>query len=295
MTGIVRDLDNRGLRTKTGRRWLSHTLKGILTSPTISGRRQHHGEIVAKGTWPAIIHPRTSDRLRTLLLDSTRENRSDVRQHLLSGMVNCGQCGARLVVQRRSAEERHRPGFDLRLYCCRKGEHYYGCGKTKIAGDRLEHNVVERLLDLDKIGKLRGILFAERSEKVEEAEAELVEVKAELRDLARKRYAKELMPEEAEGAREALLERRSTAEKIIATAQREIGLPDLPDPLAPGWEAMEVHEQRSILKRAVLAIKVTPASNRGAFDPSRVVTDWRERSASHPHPPAPLRSTVIAF
>jgi site-specific DNA recombinase len=275
LTGIVRDLDRRGLRTKQQHRWQRHTLKRILTSATISGRRQHHGEIVARGTWPAIVHPRTSDRLRTLLLDPTRDHRSDVRQHLLSGMVNCGHCGARLVVQRRSAEERHRPGFDLRQYACRTGDHYYGCGKTKIAGDRLEHTVVERLLDLERSGKLRSILYAQSKGKLDEAEVELETVKAELRDLARKRYAKELMPEEAEGAREALLERRSAAEMIIDTAQREIGLPDLPDPLEPGWDEMPVHYQRTILKHAVLSIKVRPASNRGAFDPSRVVTEWK--------------------
>jgi len=277
LTRVVRDLDRRGLRTKQGHRWERRTLKRVLTSATISGRRQHHRQVTATGTWPAIIHPRTSDRLRTMLLDPTRDVRSDVRQHLLSGLVNCGQpgCGARLVVARRSKEEQHRPGFDLRQYVCRTGEHYYGCGKTKIAGDRLEHTVVERLLDLDRNGKLRSILFAERTVKVEEAEAELETVKAELRDLARQRYAKKMMPEEVEGAREALLERRAAAEKVIASAQREIGLPELPDPLSEGWEELELHEQRTILKTALLSIKVMPASNRGPFDPSRVVTDWK--------------------
>src|SRR5258708_15913255 len=42
MTGIVRDLDNRALRTNTGRPWLSHTLNGLLTSPTISGPPPQH-------------------------------------------------------------------------------------------------------------------------------------------------------------------------------------------------------------------------------------------------------------
>jgi site-specific DNA recombinase len=276
ITGVARDLDRRGLRTQQGRRWQRHTLRAILVNPVISGRRQHHGEIVAKGSWPEIIHPRTSDRLRELLLDPSRDVRTDVRQHLLSGMVNCGHCGARLVVARRSKEERHRPDFDLRKYVCRKGDHYWGCGKNTIAGDRLEHTVVERLLDLDATGKLRGILYAETTGKVEEAEAELATVKAELKELARTRYAKNMMPEEVEGAREALLERRALAEKIIQAAQREIGLPDLPDPLAPGWDTLPVHYHRTILKAAALSIKVMPAPNRGPFDPSRVITEWKD-------------------
>ena len=276
LRAVARDLDQRGIRTKQGRRWVTHSLKRVLTNASISGRREHHGQVVAKGSWPAIIDPATSDRLRTLLLDPSRDHRSDVRQYLLSGMVNCGHpdCGARLVVERRSAKD-SRGRVPARLYVCRKGPGFYGCGRAKITADRLEHTVVERLLGLEASGKLRSILYAERTVKLEEAEAELETVKAELRDLARQRYLKKMMPEEVDGAREALLERRSRAEEVIEAAQREMGLPDLPDPLAPAWDDMELHEQRSILKAALISVKVMPPTKLGFYDPSRVVTEWK--------------------
>jgi site-specific DNA recombinase len=276
LRAVVRDLDRRGVRTKQGRRWGTHSLKRVLTNASISGRREHHGQVVAKGSWPAIIEPAASDRLRTLLLDPSRDIRSDVRQSLLSGMVNCGDpdCGARLIVERRSAKD-SRGRTPSRMYVCRKGPGFYGCGKAKITADRLEHTVVERLLGLESSGKLRSILYAERTVKLEEAEAELETVKSELKDLARQRYLKKMMPEEVEGAREALLERRKTAEEIIASAQREMGLPDLPDPLAPAWDDMELHEQRSVLKAALLSIRVMSPTKLGSYDPNRVVTEWK--------------------
>jgi hypothetical protein len=271
LTGIVRDFDARGLRTKQGHRWQRRTLRRILAKAYISGRREHHGKVTAMGSWPAIIHPRTSDRLRALLLDPTRDKRSDVRQHLLSGLVTCGhpECGARLVVERRGDKDSER------RYHCRKADGSWGCGKMSINADRLEHTVVERLLALEENGRLRGILYAESIGKLDEAEAELETVKAELKDLARKRYREELMPEEVEGAREALLERREAAEAVIEAAQREIGLPDLPDPLAPEWDTLELHEQRTILKHALLSLKVMPPARRGCFDPTRIETEWK--------------------
>ena len=271
ITGIARDLDARGLRTKQGHRWQRRTLKRLLVRASISGRREHLGKVTAKGSWPAIIHPRTSDRLRELLLDPTRDKRSDVRQHLLSGLVNCGhpECGARLVVERRGDKDSER------RYVCRKAPGSWGCGKTSINANKLEHVVVERLFDLEENGRLRGILYAESIGKLDEAEAELEKVKAELKGLARKRYLDEMMPEEVEGAREALMERRDAAEAVIEAAQREIGLPDLPDPLAPEWDDMELHEQRTILKYALISLKVMPTATRGGiFDPSRIVAAW---------------------
>jgi hypothetical protein len=44
-----------------------------VSSARISGRREHHGEIVHENSWPAIITPSVSDQLRALL---TRLNRT---------------------------------------------------------------------------------------------------------------------------------------------------------------------------------------------------------------------------
>jgi len=49
-------------------------LRGILVHPSLAGLRSYEGEIVAKGSWPAILDEVTSARLRLLFADPTRRH-----------------------------------------------------------------------------------------------------------------------------------------------------------------------------------------------------------------------------
>jgi hypothetical protein len=87
LTSVCRDFEKRDIRTPAGRHWLPTTLRRLLASARISGRREHTprssfqttrpllGEIVADAVWPAIISPVDSDRLRALLNDPARDYR----------------------------------------------------------------------------------------------------------------------------------------------------------------------------------------------------------------------------
>ena len=65
----------------------------MLDSARISGQREHHGEIVAKAEWPAIITPAETQRLRAKLGDPDRRTNRSARRYLLPALLRCGHCG----------------------------------------------------------------------------------------------------------------------------------------------------------------------------------------------------------
>ena len=57
LRSVCVDFNDRGIATSTGGAWSIQTMRRMLRSARISGRREHHGEIVAKAVWPGIISP----------------------------------------------------------------------------------------------------------------------------------------------------------------------------------------------------------------------------------------------
>ena len=52
---VANDFQRRGIPTTTGAPWRGPTLRRIVTSPTIAGRRVSHGEDIGEARWPAIV------------------------------------------------------------------------------------------------------------------------------------------------------------------------------------------------------------------------------------------------
>src|SRR5690606_15454035 len=122
LASIVRDLDARGIRTTAGNPFRVTSLRDLLASARISGRREHIprdsykgkarpliGEIVADAVWPAIIAPEHSDQLRALLSRSERLKSSPAngRKYMLSGILRCERCGTGMVGRPRSGVPRY--------------------------------------------------------------------------------------------------------------------------------------------------------------------------------------------
>ena len=85
--------------TVTGTNWTPTTVKRLLISPRIAGLRAHHGQAPVAATWPAIITPEQSERLRAVLTNPARRANGTVapRSYLLAGLLVCGGCGVRMV------------------------------------------------------------------------------------------------------------------------------------------------------------------------------------------------------
>src|SRR5262249_34876148 len=135
---ICFDLNRRRIKTSTRRAWSQRVLTRILKSGRISGRREHHGEIVADAEWTGIISKRDGDRLRAILSDPTRRKNERMRRYLLAGMLRCGRCGEPLT---------SRPKEDgRRRYVCARRPNSDACGKLAVVADELEELIVEMVL-----------------------------------------------------------------------------------------------------------------------------------------------------
>jgi site-specific DNA recombinase len=94
---LVADLNMRGVPTAAGGRWWPTTVMKILTAPRIKGVRTHHGAEYP-ATWPALISAEEYERVQLILSGDARQlntgSRYTKRSYLLTGLVECGACGA---------------------------------------------------------------------------------------------------------------------------------------------------------------------------------------------------------
>jgi DNA invertase Pin-like site-specific DNA recombinase len=115
---IVRDLNNRGVPTITGKPWIPSTVRGILSRARYAGFVVHRGAILTDvtGQWPAIVEEAAWRRSVRLLSDPARRTSTGNRaEALLSGTATCAVCEGPLM------SRGGKPGQTYRLYRCRKG------------------------------------------------------------------------------------------------------------------------------------------------------------------------------
>lgn len=55
LRSIVRDLNERGVLTATGKPWRSQYVRELICAPRIAGLSVHHGEIAGIAVWPALV------------------------------------------------------------------------------------------------------------------------------------------------------------------------------------------------------------------------------------------------
>ncbi|CAN5280054.1 hypothetical protein BH18ACT4_BH18ACT4_02410 [soil metagenome] len=157
---VSRDWAERGVRTVTGAVWSPTTVKRLLMSGRISGQREHHGCIVGRAEWPAIIEPADTLKLRAILSDPARASGtgSTARSYLLTGWVACGQCGATMTTR-----PVIRKGHRYRRYVCVVDR--AGCGRCGIGAQPLEDLISEAvLIRLDTPALAKAVTRRRRSE-----------------------------------------------------------------------------------------------------------------------------------
>jgi hypothetical protein len=94
---IAKQFNDEGLTTPGGVPWRGSSVRTLLLAARNAGLREHHGKIVGKGNWPAIVDEETWRSVVALLNDPKRGGRAPRgRKRLLSGIAICGACGHRL-------------------------------------------------------------------------------------------------------------------------------------------------------------------------------------------------------
>ncbi len=95
---VVADLNRRGVPAGTG--WTYPTLRRMLRNPAYARRRVFHGDVLpdVEAVWPEIISLADHQALEAKLTDPDRRTGRETKiQHLMSGIGECGVCGAHLA------------------------------------------------------------------------------------------------------------------------------------------------------------------------------------------------------
>lgn len=268
--GICVDLTARGAHTATGAAWAPFSLRRVLLSARVAGKRQHQGSVIGKAVWPAILDELTWNRVTVILTDPARRVNGNPRRYLLTGLAVCGieGCGARLVARPR--------GDKRRCYVCASGPGFTGCGGIRSLAEPLEAYVVAKLFDALDAGTLAAA--APGDELLDRALARAGDLKAKMAELAGDYYADHAISKEqfvaasrrlsgrlAEAKREAAaLSRRTTSALIIADGD-----------LRARWKFLGFDVQRAFVVEHVERVVLTRAvKGRNFFDPGRVSIEW---------------------
>jgi site-specific DNA recombinase len=267
LNGICGDLNRRGIKTSAGNLWQNITLRTMLLSYGLSGRRVYNG-IAHAGNWQAIITPEEQERVRAILEGHTAPR--TVRRYLLTGFLRCGRCGHDL---------RALPTTRQRSYVCFKISHKPNCGKLRRQAEPLEEYIKQAILVA-----LDGVDLREYVEKPTPATGLLaVDIRRDeeaLMELSKDFYADQLITRaEFFSARDTLQGRIEDKRKQLARTNGHGILNQLVNAGAEVqrlWDTKGLDWQRSVVGALIDHITILPTV-RGErhFNPQAVEIRWK--------------------
>ncbi|MBT2549802.1 recombinase family protein [Arthrobacter sp. ISL-65] len=247
---IIRDFDDRGIKTTLGNAWSYATLGQALKRPRNAGLAALRGDIVGPSTFPAIVSENVWRGVCAVLDDpSRRRSQSNKAVHLLAGIAQC-YCGGYV----RSATVTTRNGEKHRIYRCA----VRGSGHVSKRIEFVDHVVnaaivaVRAAQDRAKTEDTGTDLEAERLEleatalrkRQEEAavQAALGQIPMHMLGTVNAAIEKELSAITAEMAkREEAASRRPPAQDQIVTIPAD-------SPYASEWASMHIDDRRDYLR-----------------------------------------------
>lgn len=273
LTSVTRWMQESGVPTVSGAEWRTHSVRQVVTNPRMWGMRVHQDQVIGEGTWEPILTPEQGERLRRLLLDPARRTNRTARRYLLSGMLTCGKCGARMVSAPREGNRR---------YACRTGPDQRGCGGVYITADPLERFVAEAVLQRLDSPQMQQAMTGNQHDAAEvEALAVLVqEDDRRLLDLADMFADGQIDRAEHKRAKDRITPRLEANRRALAAANGRDQVVEYAGrgaELREAWDGLDLSRQVAVVKAVLAGATVTPATQRGrrGFDPGRVVPDWR--------------------
>lgn len=252
---VLRDMNARGVTTSTGKPWRYRTAHEMLRGPLTAGLRQHHDELY-EADWTPILSRDQWARLAALLQPTPRQGTPT--RHLLTGLVVCRDCGARMMGHLRDGRREYRAGMS---------HLEAGCGR-RIAG-QLDDFVVAQVLRL--LGTHLSYFLPHVVEDIPEDPSTY---QAKIEELANDYYVRGTMAKSTfERTMEALEAAREAAHESVLRAAAASPLTTLHDvdDIERAWSHLTFDQQRAVLVAVVESIEVGRAvRGRNRFDPTRV-------------------------
>ncbi|WP_405428072.1 recombinase family protein [Micromonospora sp. NBC_00617] len=262
--------------------WNNVAVRNWLRSPRNMGKQTLYGEIVGDGNWEALVDEETWWAVDRLLTDRERPDGNGGKlQNLLSAIAKCSVCNASMGVDRRGREK------DDLVYVCKgwANKPELGRGHCSIGVDFADGIVVRRLIQqMEKTGR---VAFHPQPVSIDttplkEREKEIATLMAELVEDRTQGFITRAALQEGSAKLQAELVDVQTA---LAKAGAHGGPAEEIDIEAAyeEFDAMELGEQRQILRDAFVLIQVRP---RGKGRPKKGEGTWKPELIESPFSPA---------
>jgi DNA invertase Pin-like site-specific DNA recombinase len=270
INSIAADWKQRGIITPYGNFWSNLNIRQMLLSPAIAGYRVHQGKLYEEP-----IVPRDHwETLKALLDDPARSinKRGRPAGHLLTGLIVCGLCDHRLVVDYNDRAG----GRRVRVYKCKPRVAYGGCGRISRMAEPLEELITEALFQAVEGPALERHLelAANKNDPTADLYRKLMTDRA-LLDGLEDHLADGLLTAEAYKRQRTRIEERMDGTRAkLASAQSGRTVADIPENLREVWPSYSLGRRRAILAAVLNKISVYP-QGKTPLDPNSIVPDWK--------------------
>lgn len=262
---IAADMNAKGIVTATGVSWEGAKVGRLLRQARLAGLREYQGEVVGQAAWKPILDRATWERVMAIL-DGRGPGRAARPKALLTGILVCGLCGARMVSQ---------PCRGKRTYFCMKDKG--GCNRIRIESEGTETEIAGRLfvaVDNHKLGRA----VADDARQDDETGEKVAALEAKLNEIAAMYAGDEITKAEWLAARQGVERRLDAAKRQLAkTAAMSPGRDWVGRgaELSDSWDGMDVHTQRAVLDSWIDHVTVAPHFGGRWFNPDRLTVEWR--------------------
>lgn len=275
LRAIATEWQQQGVKTSTGSDWEPSELKRMMIRPRNAGIRDHRGEEIGPGRWPAALDEPTWRSLVAVLTDPAR--RSNVgrtaRVALGSGIYECGVCGS-TVISGTCGSGAH--SNQMPAYRCRERRHI--SRRRDLVDDVVQLAVLGRLSRPDAVD-----LLAEREEPVDVrgAQREMAEARGLLDELSAELGRGEMDLRSWRVASAGAKARLADAEAILSRAvsvNPVAGLVTAKN-LDKAWVGLGLSRQRAVISY-LMTVTLMPARRGrqpggGYWDASSVRIGWK--------------------
>jgi site-specific DNA recombinase len=278
LNAIVAKMNDRGLRTSTGKVWRPTELRRSLIRPRNAGLMVHNGEVVGRAEWPAILDDDTWRGVCAVLGDPARRTNTTVaRRWLLSGLALCGVCGDPV---RSFSAGTSRGRTTKPVYTCRTGKHIVRDAAELDA--YVEAVIIERLSQADA----RDLLAPDQRGDGDGLYLRDAALRARLDELGRL-YGEGTIDARqlAEATATIRHQREQITAELVAASRGSVlaGVADAADP-ATAWAGLDLSRKRAIVD-TLIEVVILPAKRgrrpgwqpgNSYFDPATVRVERKQ-------------------
>ncbi len=268
---IARRLNAEGMRTRRGGNWSMVSIRDILRNRVYLGTYSRFG-VRVPGSHPALITPDDFRAVQDRL--SARRNNYSQRQpspFLLAGLVQCGQCGNRMIGVSRRQSWKRRSGSEghasYRYYQCESRTNQSVCDYHTQRAEELEERVRSSLDGMDGVATMpqagnEAQVYAELEEKATRLRTRVRQLDHRLDDqltsAAKGRITREQLQKLSMATAASRLRLEEELEEIDQkvreqqnASERSHGRRKAMASLLDGWGSLAMGERQSLLREVV--------------------------------------------